>query len=137
MKIPSIPCKIELFTSVNPSEDPQKITRAISNIFPDSETNNGKFSISSTSESLSSLEKIVESIHSRHSQKTYRKHLQKNLDGNSTWIYLNKQAAFAGKAAICEQAEESPLGPIKVILTSPQIDRIVDWIAFGKEEEIS
>ena len=83
---------------------------------------------------LSSLENIVESIHSRHSQKTYRKHLQRNLDGNSTWIYLNKQAAFAQKAAICEEAEESPLGPIKVILTSSQIDRIIDWIAFGEEE---
>lgn len=134
MKIPSIPCKIEFFTSVNSSEDPQKIIQAISSIFPNSEINNGKFSISATSESLSSLEKIVESIHSRHSEKTYRKHLQRNLDGNSTWIYLNKQAAFAEKVAICEEADESPLGPIKVILTSSQIDRIIDWIAFGEEE---
>ena len=134
MKIPSISCKIEFFTSINPSEDPEKIIQAISNIFPNSEIKNEKFSISATSESLSSFEKIVESIHSRNSQKTYRKHLQRNLDGNSTWIYLNKQAAFANKPAICEEAEESPLGPIKVILTSSQIDRIIDWIAFGEEE---
>ena len=134
MKVPAIPCKIEFFTSVNSSEDPEKIIQAISNIFPRSEIKNQKFSISATSESLLSLEKIVESIHSRHSQKTYRKHLQGNLTGNSTWIYLNKQAAFAHKVAICEDADESPLGPIKVILTSPQIDRIIDWIAFGTEE---
>lgn len=134
MKIPLIPCKIEFSASVNPSEDPEKIIQAISNIFPDSEISNENFSILATSGSLSSLEKIVESVHSRHSQKAYRKHLQRNLDGNSTWIYLNKQAASAGKAAICEEAEESPLGPIKVVLISSQIDRIIDWIAFGREE---
>lgn len=134
MKIPPISCKIEFFTPINPSEDPEKIIQAIANIFPDSEIKNDKFSISATSESLSSFEKIVESIHSRNSQKTYRKHLQGNLDGNSTWIYLNKQAAFTQKVAICEEAGESPLGPIKVILTSSQIDRIIDWISFGEEE---
>ena len=134
MKVPAIPCKIEFFTSINPSEDPEKIIQAISNIFPGSEIKNQKFSISATSESLLSLEKIVESVHSRYSQKTYRRHLQGNLAGSSTWIYLNKQAAFAQKAAICEEAEESPLGPIKIILTSPQIDKIIDWIASGRQE---
>ena len=29
-----------------------------------------------------------------------------------------------------KEAEESPLGPIKVILTSSNIDGIIDWIAF-------
>ena len=51
MKIPSISCKIEFFTSINPSEDPEKIIQAISNIFPNSEIKNEKFSISATSES--------------------------------------------------------------------------------------
>ena len=134
MKTPSISCKIEFFTLINPSEYPEKIIQAISNIFPNSEIKNEKFSISATSESLSSLEKIVESVRSRHSQKTYKRHLQTNLDGNSTWFYLNKQAAFAQKVAICEEAEESPLGPIKVTLTSPQIHGIIDWITFGKGE---
>ena len=133
MKIPSIPCKIEFFCPINPSEDPDKVIQAISGIFPNSTIKNGKFSISATSDSLSSLEKIAESIHSRRSEKTYRRHLQRNLDRGFTWIYLNKQAAFAEKVAICEDATESPLGPIKVTLASPQIDEIVDWIAFGKD----
>ena len=35
------------------------------------------------------------------------------------------------KIAICEEAEESPLGPIKVVMTSSNIDGIIDWIVFG------
>ncbi len=48
----------------------------------------------------------------------------------TTWFYLNKQAAFVEKIAICEKSDESPLGPIKVIITSPNIDGIIDWIIF-------
>ena len=39
-------------------------------------------------------------------------------------------AAFAEKIAICEEAEESPLGPIKTTLTSSNIDGIIDWIVY-------
>lgn len=134
MKIPTIPCKIEFFCSVNPSEDPEKIIQAISNIFPNLKIKNANFSISAISESLTSLEKIIKFIHSKHSEKTYRKQLQRNLTNNSSWFYLNKQAAFAEKIVICDEADESPLGPIKVVLTSLQIDKIIDWIAYGEDE---
>ena len=53
------------------------------------------------------------------------------MKDDSTWFYLNKQAAFVEKIAICEEAEESPLGPIKVVMTSSNIDGIIDWIVFG------
>lgn len=133
MKIPNISCKIEMFASVNPSEDSQKIIKAISTIFPFSKIDFQNFSVSALSRDLRSFENIYETIHSKRSQKTYRKYFEKNLENNSTWFYLNKQAAFAGKIAICEQAEESPLGPIKVIISSPNIDRIIEWIAFGND----
>ena len=128
MKIPSLSCKIEMFCSVNPSEDPKKIQKAISNIFPYSTIKTENCSISFQSNDLKSLEKIYETIHTKRSQKIYRRNLEKNLENDTTWIYLNKQAAFVEKIAICEKADESPLGPIKVILTSSNIDRIIDWI---------
>ena len=68
------------------------------------------------------------------SQKNYQRNFRKNLTENSTWFYLNKQAAFADKIAICEESDESPLGPIKIVLTSPDIDRVVDWIIYGDEQ---
>jgi predicted RNA binding protein with dsRBD fold (UPF0201 family) len=130
MKIPNIKCKIEMFCSINPSEDPEKIKKLILNIFPNSKIKIEDFSINAHSKDLTSFEKIYETIRSKRSQKNYRRNLENNLDNDTTWFYLNKQAAFAEEIAICEEAEESPLGPIKVIMTSPDIDRIIDWIVF-------
>jgi hypothetical protein len=130
MKIPNINCKIEMVCSVNLSEDPKKVEQAISNIFPHSTIKNENFSIKAQSNELRSLEKISESIISTQSQKSYVRNLENNLDGNSTWFFLNKQAAFVDQVAICDEAEESPLGPIKVILNSSNIDGIIDWISY-------
>ena len=74
--------------------------------------------------------KICEAISSSQSQKIYTRNLENNLEGDSTWFFLNKQAAFVGIVAICDEAEESPLGPIKVTLTSSNIDAVIDWISF-------
>jgi len=134
MKIPSISCKIEMFCSVNPSEDPEKIQKAILNIFPYSTIKTENVSISAQSNDLKSLEKIYETIHTKQTQKIYRRNLEKNLENDTTWFYLNKQAAFVEKIAICEKTDESPLGPIKVILTSSNIDRIIDWIVSRYDE---
>ena len=130
MKIPNINCKIEIVCPVNLSEDPDKVIQAISNIFPHSNIKNENFSIKAQSNELRSLEKIYESIVSTQSQKSYTRNLENNLDGNSTWFFLNKQAAFVDQVAICDEAEESPLGPIKVILNSSNIDGIIDWISY-------
>lgn len=128
MKTPEINCKIEMFSSINSSEDPYKIKTAITNIFPYSTIDIENFSVNASSKDLNSLEKIHEIIHSKQSQKTYRRNLEKNLDNNTTWFYLNKQAAFVGKIAICEESSESPLGPIKVIISSSEIDQVIDWM---------
>ena len=128
MKSPNISCKIEILSSINLSEDPKKIETAILNIFPEAKMKTDTFSIVSNSKDLHLLEKIYDVIHSNQSQKIYQRQLEKNLDKDSTWFYLNKQAAFIGTVALCDEAEESSLGPIKVILTSSNIDGIIDWL---------
>ena len=132
MNIPSIKCKIEIFCAINPSEDPKKVEIAIQNIFSDCEFEIDKFSVHAYSENLTVLEKIREAIHSMQYQRIYKRTLEKNLERNTTWIYLNKQAAYAEKIAICEESDESPLGPLKVVLTSFNIDRIIEWLIFEK-----
>ncbi|MSV33491.1 MAG: hypothetical protein EXS76_02030 [Nitrosarchaeum sp.] len=131
MRSPNISCKIEILSSINSSEDLKKIETAILNVFPDAKIKTDNFSITANSKDLHLLEKIYDVIHSNQSQKIYQLQLEKNLENESTWFYLNKQAAFVGTVALCEEAEESPLGPIKVILTSSNIDRIIDWLILG------
>jgi predicted RNA binding protein with dsRBD fold (UPF0201 family) len=130
MKIPNLSCKIEMFCTVNPSESIEKIEQAISNIFPYAIINNNDFSINAQSKELRSFEKIFQFIHNNKLQKIYLRSLEDNLQDDTTWFYLNKQAAFVEQIAICEESNESPLGPIKVTLTSSNIDTIIDWIVF-------
>jgi len=130
MNIPSLSCKIEMFCTVNPSESIEKIEKAISNIFPYSIINNNNLSINAQSKELRSFEKIYQFIHNNKLQKNYLRSLEDHLQDDTTWFYLNKQAAFVEQIAICEESEESPLGPIKVVLTSSNIDAIIDWIVF-------
>ena len=130
MNIPSLSCKIEMFCTVNPSESIEKIEKAISNIFPYSIINNNNLSINAKSKELRSFEKIYQFIHNNKLQKNYLRSLEDHLQDETTWFYLNKQAAFVEQIAICEKSDESPLGPIKVTLTSSNIDAIIDWIVF-------
>jgi len=130
MVIPDLPCKIDVYCSINPSEDPQKIKQAVSNVFENMEIKIEKDLLKANSQNLESLSKIHDVIHNRGVQKTYRYHLNKNLLKNSTWFYINKQAAFVSAVSLCEEAEESPLGPITVTLTSRNIEKIIEWLVF-------
>ena len=130
MNIPNLSCKIEMFCTVNPSESIEKIEKAISNIFPYSIINNNNLSINAQSKQLRSFEKIYQFIHNNKLQKNYLRSLEDHLQDDTTWFYLNKQAAFVEQIAICEESDESPLGPIKVSITSSNIDAIIDWIVF-------
>ena len=130
MNIPNLSCKIEMFCTINPSESIEKVEQTISSIFPYSVIKNNEFTINAISKELRSFEKIYHFIHNNKLQKNFLRSLEDNLENDTTWFYLNKQAAFVEQIAICEEFDESPLGPIKVTLTSSNIDRIIDWIVF-------
>jgi predicted RNA binding protein with dsRBD fold (UPF0201 family) len=130
MNTPNLSCKIEMFCTINPSESIEKVEQTISSIFPYSVVKNNEFTINAISKELRSFEKIYHFIHNNKLQKNFLRSLEDNLENDTTWFYLNKQAAFVEQIAICEEFDESPLGPIKVTLTSSNIDRIIDWIVF-------
>ena len=132
MKIPDFNCQIIVYCSINPSEDLSKVKQAVSNVLTDMEIQVDDTSLKATSQNLESLSNIYETIHSHHSQRIYRRFMNKNLRENTTWFYLNKQAALADSVVLCDEAEESPLGPIKIILTSNAIEEIIDWLTRGQ-----
>ena len=129
MEIPDLDCQIDAYCPINPSEDPSKVKQAVSNVLPDMEIQVDDTSLKASSQNLESLSNIYETIHSHRSQRAYRRFMKKNLRENTTWFYLNKQAALADSVVLCDEADESPLGPIKIILTSNAIEEIIDWLA--------
>ncbi len=129
MEIPDLDCQIDAYCPINPSEDPSKVKQAVSNVLPNVEIQVDSTSLKASSQNLESLSNIYETIHSHRSQRAYRRFMKKNLRENTTWFYLNKQAALADSVVLCDEADESPLGPIKIILTSNTIEEIIDWLA--------
>ena len=119
---------IQIFCSINPSEDPDKVKTAVNNIFPDVELETSDTEISGKTNNFSVLSQISKSIHEKNVKNTYQRILKKNNDGESTWFYLNKQAAFVNTVALCSEANESSLGPIKIILRSNNIEQVIDSI---------
>ncbi len=128
MNIPDFNCKIDVYCTINPSEDRTKVEEAISNILPDIEIQINDDSLKATSQNLETLSNIFEVIHSHKIQRVYKRFLNNNLRNDSTWFYLNKQAAFSNTVSLCDEAEESPLGPIKIVLTSKNIEEVIDWL---------
>jgi len=119
---------IQIFCEINPSEDPEKVRTAVSNIFPEIELEVSDSDISGKTNNIEILSQITKSIHEKNTKNTYQRILRKNSDDDSTWFYLNKQAAFVNTVALCSEANESSLGPIKVILRSNDIEQLIDSI---------
>ena len=119
---------IQIFCEINPSEDPEKVKLAVNNIFPDLELELSETDISGKTNNFSALSQISKSIHEKNIKNTYQRILKNNNDGDSTWFYLNKQAAFVNTVALCSEANESSLGPIKVVLRSNDIEQVIDSV---------
>ena len=126
-------CKVSAYCTINASEDVNKIRTAVSNILIDMDEKITGDSLVANSSNYESLTRIYETMRSRKSKSAYRRLLMRNMANNSTWFYLNKQAAFANVIALCDEADESPLGPIKVVLHSKNIEDVIDWLVSDAE----
>ena len=118
-------CKIQVSCKINLSEDPLKVKIAILNVFPELEISLNDQQLIGKSNDISSLSNISQSIHTKNTKNIYQRILKKNSNENSTWFYLNKQAAFVNIVALCSESDESPLGPIKVVLEGNAIENII------------
>ena len=121
-------------TPLNPTEDPEKVMRAVHNLFP-----NCSPSVVRSDERHAKLEGAMSRLEDLDNLRTLlrqevirdaaRKILLKNISGSSIVVHLNKQAAFAGKASFCERHDESPLGPVTLTITADDPEQVIDWLA--------
>nr|AIF03294.1 hypothetical protein conserved in archaea [uncultured marine thaumarchaeote KM3_163_G06]AIF15880.1 hypothetical protein conserved in archaea [uncultured marine thaumarchaeote KM3_71_H03] len=133
MRSLDVNCKVSVFCTINASEDMEKVRTAVSNILTDMDEKITGDSLVANSNNYESLTKIYETMRSRRTKSAYRRHLMRNMAKDSTWFYLNKQAAFANVITLCDEADESPLGPIKVVLHSKNIEYVIDWLVSDAE----
>ena len=133
MRSLDVDCKVSAYCTINASEDINKVRASLSNVLTDMDEKLTGDSLVANSNNYESLTKIYGTMRSRRSNSTYRRHLMRNMTNDSTWFYLNKQAAFANVITLCDEADESPLGPIKIVLHSKNIEDVIDWLVSDME----
>jgi predicted RNA binding protein with dsRBD fold (UPF0201 family) len=126
----SVDLELKIETAVNPSESPEKVISAITNIFGgcSPELRYGSLIVASCF-ALGCLRTIYDQIRSRSAMGVLRRMLTNNRSSNTTWFLLNKQAAAAGTVVVIEEESESPLGPIRVRIMSDGLDELIEWLA--------
>ena len=114
---------VTISAPVFPSEDPEKVEKAIRNIFPDAEL---EFA-DGTIEGEADLTYFSNLIRKQKILDVTRSVMTKGQRGRKTTININKQVAFVGKISYTE--EKTVLGTIKVILEDENLEALIDMIA--------
>lgn len=132
---PAAGCSVSGRCDVWPSEDAARVAEALANVLPGAEVSAGASSAAASGSGPGPLSRIREAAAARRSGRAYLRQMRRNLDGDATWFYLNKQAAYAGAVALCDDPGQSPLGPITVEVASRRIGEVMAWLAGAPHQE--
>jgi predicted RNA binding protein with dsRBD fold (UPF0201 family) len=119
---------------VNPTEDPSKVERALNNIFPSvrierTNLDNDVVKLEVRGNGFEFLSTLRHLIKQERIRSAARSILMRGTRGTHILVYLNKQAAFAGRVSFCEPIGESPLGPISIRIETSDASRVIDYLA--------
>jgi len=121
-----ISVEVEIETSINPTEEEEKVIKAVKNLFPDAKIRiegNKLYAIARDLHTLRELlrkQKILD---------TARTEFLRNRMGNEITVYFNKQTATVSRINFCE--EDAVLSPIRVTfrLFGVSFQKFLDFIA--------
>jgi len=115
--------RVRVETPCRPTEDPEKVTAALRNLFPDLRIDSIEGRLVGTTERL---ERLRDRIRDQRIRDTARRQLLSGRDGDRTTVSLSKQAAFVG---VVNFAAGSPLGDIGVQIESDDLPAVIDDVA--------
>ncbi|MCE4614368.1 MAG: hypothetical protein F7B60_02390 [Desulfurococcales archaeon] len=113
---------------VRPTEDAERVREALDNIFDGQASIEGGM-VKLACKSLSCLSKLHLKLRQQRILDTARSVLRKSTYGEYIEFMLNKQAAYAGKVSFVTDPNESPMGPIRVLIKHPDPGEVIDWLA--------
>jgi predicted RNA binding protein with dsRBD fold (UPF0201 family) len=118
---------------VRHTESKEKVASALSSLFKAGELRAEPDRVVYVSESIDSLRLLKDQFRDRRVRSAARKLLLANMEEGAfqTQLLLNKQAATAGVAALCDDPRESALGPIVLRIKSNQLEKVIGWLTFG------
>uniref|UniRef100_A0A7J3X6C8 UPF0201 protein ENM88_03350 n=1 Tax=Thermofilum pendens TaxID=2269 RepID=A0A7J3X6C8_THEPE len=132
--------RLEVRTYIFPTEDSQRVVKAVSNVIDlagakpleSKEPYESYRVVTWVFDSLRPLERLRALLRSQRVLDAARASIEKGLWEEGVKFYLNKQAAYVGKASFCSmEFGESPLGAITVIVFLEGCDplKFLNWLA--------
>jgi hypothetical protein len=120
-------------TEINPTESQEKVEAAVRNVLARvsitiKPQGKGRVLMAEASRQ-DSLVKLRSLLRTDRIRDAARKALFHSIRGNTISFCLNKQVAFAGHISFSEETAESPLGPIRVTITSDNPRQLIEWLA--------
>ncbi|MEM1682807.1 MAG: RNA-binding domain-containing protein [Ignisphaera sp.] len=125
---------IRIETEIRPTEDVHKVMKAVANlVYIDKpkieELGRGYKILIVESTDLSVLQPLHDILRRQRILDTARSYMYRHKRGEVVTIMVNKQVAYQGRISLVENPSESPLGAITITISSPQIDKVIDWLA--------
>jgi len=124
---------IHVEAEVNPTEDQEKVKRAVENVFGNVEfevkpQRRGSLLIAKA-KGIEGLTKLHNLLRRERIRDAARGVLFDGLSEKSIVFYLNKQVAYVGHLSFSKPVAESPLGPIRVQIRCDDPRKLVEWLA--------
>jgi len=122
--------KLYISARVNPSEDPEKVKKAIINLTDPKDEIKVEMmqDIIKVEAGEPTLKKLLQAIKDKDMTYLMLRLLNENKKGDRFFLMLNKQAAFISRVVMCDDPQESPLGPITIELDNESIKYIINNI---------
>jgi len=124
---------VQVEADINPTENEEKVKRAIENMFSNLELEvkpqkQGSLLVG-RGRSMDTLTKLYNLLRRERIRDAARGALYEGLSGKSIFFYLNKQVAYVGHVSFSKPVGESPLGPIKVEIQCDNPRELIEWLA--------
>ena len=124
---------VHVEVEVNPTEDLEKIKRAVENIFGvvefKVESREWGLLLVAETRGLEGLTKLYNLLRRERIRAAARRVFFSGLRNKSLVFNLNKQVAHAGHISFSQQTAESPLGPINVQIRCDNPRELIEWLA--------
>ena len=122
--------EISISTSVYPTEDVERISNAIMNLFPDAKIEIESDRLMASSDNL---EYLVEKIGEQQIRDSTRRLLREAVKKPGLVFHINKQAALVGKINFTEGT--SILGDIDVSISTQDPEELIQQMTGNEENE--
>lgn len=117
---------IRISCRVNPTESPEKVRKALSNMFGEIELIETEAEYTAELEGYLSLRELRARIAQDKIRDTMSNVLTRWIDGDRLSFGLNRQAAYAGHVSLTLENED-PMGPIQVVVEG-DVDEVVSFL---------